>query len=99
MAASKTFSMKLLFSVLLISSFAIMIRMATAGDPDILSDYIVPPNVTVVDGNFFTFTGMRSLFGAGPPTAFKASKASMGKRERMPVKAWGGACNQPSFQQ
>ncbi|KAE8037410.1 hypothetical protein FH972_009999 [Carpinus fangiana] len=75
MAASKTFSMKLLFS-LLISSFAI-IRMATAGDPDILSDYIVPPNVTVVDGNFFTFTGMRSLLGAGPPTAFKASKASM----------------------
>ena len=54
-----------------------MIRMATAGDADILSDYIVPPNVTVVDGNFFTFTGMRSLVGAGPPTTFKVSKASM----------------------
>ncbi|XP_059428975.1 germin-like protein 9-3 [Corylus avellana] len=73
--ASKTFSMKLLFS-LLISSFAIMIRMATAGDPDILFDFIAPPNVTV-DENFFTFTCMRSLIGAGPPTTFKVSKASM----------------------
>ncbi|XP_059431066.1 germin-like protein 9-3 [Corylus avellana] len=73
--ASKTLSMKLLFS-LLISSFAIMIRMATAGDPDILFDFVASPNVTV-DGNFFKFTGMRSLIGAGPPTAFKASKASM----------------------
>jgi quercetin dioxygenase-like cupin family protein len=77
MAASKTFSMKLLFS-LLISSFAI-IRMATAADPDIRSGYVdvVPPNVTVVDENVFTFTGMLSPVGAGPPTAFKASKASM----------------------
>jgi quercetin dioxygenase-like cupin family protein len=72
--ASKTFSMKF-FSLVLISSFAI-IQMATAGDPDILFDFIVPPNVTV-DGNFFTFTGMRSLIAAGPPTAFKISKAAL----------------------
>ncbi|XP_059431292.1 germin-like protein 9-3 [Corylus avellana] len=64
------------FFFLLISSFAIM-KMATAGDPNILSDFIVPPNVTV-DGNFFTFTGMRSLVGAGPPTAgLKVLKASL----------------------
>ena len=52
--------------------------MAIAGDPDILSDYIVPANVTNVDGNFFTFTGMRALAKGGPPTtAFKVSKASL----------------------
>ncbi|XP_062173213.1 germin-like protein 9-3 [Alnus glutinosa] len=71
--ASKTFAMK--FFLLLIFSFAI-IQMATAGDPDILSDFIVPPNVTV-DGNFFTYTGIRSLITAGLPTAFKVSKAAL----------------------
>jgi quercetin dioxygenase-like cupin family protein len=30
-----------------------------------------------VDGNFFTFTGMRSLVGEGPPTAFKVLKATL----------------------
>ncbi|KAM3692918.1 hypothetical protein ACJW31_08G124800 [Castanea mollissima] len=53
--ASKTSTMK--FFTLLISSFAI-IQMARAGDPDILSDFIAPPNVTTVDASFFTFTGM-----------------------------------------
>ncbi|XP_059431209.1 germin-like protein 9-3 [Corylus avellana] len=72
--ASKTFSMKF-FSLLLISSFTI-IQLATAGDPDILSDFIAPPNV-LVDGNFFTFTGMRSVVTAGPPTTFKVFKASL----------------------
>ncbi|KAE8037411.1 hypothetical protein FH972_010000 [Carpinus fangiana] len=48
--------------------------MATAGDPDILSDFIAPPNVAI-DGNFFTFTGMRSLVGSPPSTAFKVLKA------------------------
>jgi mannose-6-phosphate isomerase-like protein (cupin superfamily) len=62
------------FSVL-ISSFAI-IQMAAAADPNILTDFIAPPNVTV-DGNFFTFTGMRSLVGRGLPTAFKVSKAAL----------------------
>ena len=51
--------------------------MATAGDADILSDFIVPANVTNVDGNFFTFTAMRTLFQTGPPTAFKVFKVSL----------------------
>ncbi|KAF3968045.1 hypothetical protein CMV_008014 [Castanea mollissima] len=69
--ASKTFTMK--FFSLLISSFAI-IQMARAGDPDILSDFIVPANVTTVDASFFTFTSMRFL---APTTTFKVSKISL----------------------
>ncbi|KAM4084343.1 hypothetical protein ACJW30_08G125600 [Castanea mollissima] len=71
--ASKNFYMK--FFALLISSFAI-IQMAIARDLDILTNFIVPPNVTNVDGNFFTFTGMRALLG-GFPTVFKVAKASL----------------------
>ena len=48
-----------------------------AGDPDITSDFIVPPSVTNVDSNFFTFTGMRILIQAPLPTAFKVTKASI----------------------
>jgi quercetin dioxygenase-like cupin family protein len=58
----------------LVMSFAI-IHTVIGGDPDILTDFIVPPNVTFVD--FFTFTGMRIVLGAPPPTAFKVSKASI----------------------
>ena len=36
----------------LVLAFAIF-HMAIAGDADIISDFIVPPNVTNVDGNFF----------------------------------------------
>ncbi|KAM3692920.1 hypothetical protein ACJW31_08G125000 [Castanea mollissima] len=67
--AYKTFTMK--FFSLLISSFAI-VHMVKAGDPDILSDFIVPANVTTVDGNFFTFIDMLVLVKAAPPTAFKS---------------------------
>ncbi|KAM3740759.1 hypothetical protein ACB098_08G122900 [Castanea mollissima] len=67
--ASKTFTMKSF--TLLISSLAI-IQMATAVDPDILSDYIIPANVTILDGLFFTFTGMRAFVTAGPPTTIKS---------------------------
>ncbi|KAI3748502.1 hypothetical protein L6452_11613 [Arctium lappa] len=49
-----------------------------AGDPDILTDFVVPPNVGgPLDGNFFTFTGMRALVGTPFPTTFKVLKASM----------------------
>ncbi|KAL4576723.1 hypothetical protein LXL04_012821 [Taraxacum kok-saghyz] len=49
-----------------------------AGDPDILTDFVVPTNVGgPIDGSFFTFTGMRSLVGAAFPATFKVSKASM----------------------
>ncbi|KAK9999611.1 hypothetical protein SO802_019214 [Lithocarpus litseifolius] len=70
--ASKTFTTK--FFSLLISSFAI-IQMVTAGDLDVLSDFIVPPNVTNVDGSFFTFTGLHALVTGGQPiTNFNVSK-------------------------
>nr|XP_023925697.1 germin-like protein 9-3 [Quercus suber] len=69
--ASKTFTMK--FFTLLVSSLA-TIQMAIAGDPDILSDFIVPANVTTIDASFFTFTGMRFLV---PATTFKVSKISL----------------------
>ncbi|KAJ4836854.1 hypothetical protein Tsubulata_030732 [Turnera subulata] len=54
-------------------------QMATAGDPDILTDFIVPANLTtpMIDGNFFTYTGMRVLVDAKPPTNFTVLKASM----------------------
>ncbi|KAJ7948009.1 germin-like protein 9-3 [Quillaja saponaria] len=61
---------------LLISSFAI-VQMTMAGDPDILSDFVVPPNVTNPDGTFFTFSGLRVLVGAPPPPTFKVTKVSL----------------------
>ncbi|XP_034222165.1 putative germin-like protein 9-2 [Prunus dulcis] len=71
--ASRTSTLK--FFSLLICSIAI-VQMATAGDPDIITDFIAPPNGTV-DGNFFTYTGFRVLVGGGPPTAFKVLKATL----------------------
>ncbi|KAI3757177.1 hypothetical protein L6452_04711 [Arctium lappa] len=68
---------KIQFFLLLSLSYAIL-QLSNAGDPDILSDFIVPPNVGgPIDGNFFTFTGMRSLVGTPFPTTFKVLKASM----------------------
>ncbi|KAJ8641550.1 hypothetical protein MRB53_018244 [Persea americana] len=49
---------------------------ANAGDPDILTDYIVPPYNYPIDGAFFTFTGMRGILNATTPT-FNVTKASM----------------------
>ncbi|KAF8395409.1 hypothetical protein HHK36_019355 [Tetracentron sinense] len=51
-------------------------RMAIASDPDITSDFIVPPNQYFVDGKFFTYTGMRGVFEK-PSETFKVTKASM----------------------
>ncbi|XP_039064324.1 germin-like protein 9-3 [Hibiscus syriacus] len=52
---------------------------AISGDPDILSDFVVPPgtNNTRLDGNFFTYTGMRPLVNSPPPTNFTVTKATM----------------------
>jgi len=69
---SRTSSLK--FFSLLISSLAI-VQMAIA-DPDILTDFIAPPNGTV-DGNFFTFTGMRVLVEGDEPKNFTVLKATM----------------------
>ncbi|KAL2536105.1 Germin-like protein subfamily 2 member 4 [Forsythia ovata] len=54
-----------------------IVQMAMSGDPDILTDFVLPTNLTNVDGNFFTFTGMRVLIGAPPPPTFKVLKASL----------------------
>ncbi|KAF8396394.1 hypothetical protein HHK36_018011 [Tetracentron sinense] len=59
----------------LVIAFTI-VHIAMAGDPDIITDFVVAPNVTV-DGNFFTYTALRSLVGADPPTTFKVTKASV----------------------
>ncbi|GMJ10342.1 PLASMODESMAL GERMIN-LIKE PROTEIN 1, germin-like protein 5 [Hibiscus trionum] len=52
---------------------------AISGDPDIISDFVVPPgtNATLLDGNFFTYTGMRPLVDSDPPTNFTVTKATM----------------------
>nr|XP_009767362.1 PREDICTED: putative germin-like protein 9-2 [Nicotiana sylvestris]XP_016485677.1 PREDICTED: putative germin-like protein 9-2 [Nicotiana tabacum] len=54
--------------------------MAQAGDPDILTDFIVSENQTgdTIDGNFFTFTGTRGIFDS-VITCFKLTKASKAK--------------------
>ncbi|KAJ6927670.1 germin-like protein 9-3 [Populus alba x Populus x berolinensis] len=64
-SASSTFK----FLSLLVALF-VAAKMAIAGDPDIISSFIVPLNATTVDGAFFTFTSMRGLAGAQPPSAF-----------------------------
>ncbi|KAD4384307.1 hypothetical protein R6Q59_011668 [Mikania micrantha] len=51
-----------LFSMCVITTFIWLVR---ASDPDTLFDYIVPPNVTIIDGNFFTYTKIRGFFN-GP---------------------------------
>ncbi|RWR74049.1 putative germin-like protein 9-2 [Cinnamomum micranthum f. kanehirae] len=62
--------------LLLVAALSIA-QLATAGDPDILSDFVLPGNVSTVDGNFFTFTGLRALVGAPDPTKFTVTKVSM----------------------
>ena len=51
---------KLEFFFALVLAFTTL-HMVTAGDADITSDFLVPPKVTKVDSNFFTFTSMRTL--------------------------------------
>ncbi|KAL7202245.1 hypothetical protein ACSBR1_033840 [Camellia fascicularis] len=75
MASSTLFKKVLFFLLSLLSTSYI----AQAGDPDILTDFIVPANSsTPIDGNFFTFTEMRGLIAnsTNPPN-FKVTKATM----------------------
>lgn len=61
---------------LLITAFLVAISLrASASDPDILTDYIIPENSTI-DGKFFTFSGLRGVFFNFPAT-FNVSKATM----------------------
>ncbi|XP_034203656.1 putative germin-like protein 9-2 [Prunus dulcis] len=64
--------------LLMIFAFALpTFKRAVASDPDIISDFIVPPNFNgTIDGSFFTFTGFRGIFDQAPET-FKGSKASL----------------------
>ncbi|KAL0303679.1 UNVERIFIED_CONTAM: Germin-like protein 9-3 [Sesamum radiatum] len=54
------------------------LRPSLAADADTLYDFIAPPNTTV-DGEFFTYTGLRSFIGATPPnfTVYKATMAQL----------------------
>ncbi|XP_039122102.1 putative germin-like protein 9-2 [Dioscorea cayenensis subsp. rotundata] len=45
-----------------------------AGDPDIISDFVLSPNTAIVGANYFTYTRLQSLFEADPPEAFTVSK-------------------------
>ncbi|KAG8371292.1 hypothetical protein BUALT_Bualt13G0072400 [Buddleja alternifolia] len=68
------FGKKILF--LIVTSLAIA-QMAISGDPDILTDFVLPPNSPPIDSNFFTFTTFRSLVSAPVPPTFKVMKATM----------------------
>ncbi|KAK8564066.1 hypothetical protein V6N13_005723 [Hibiscus sabdariffa] len=73
--ASKISTLKIIS--LLLSSFAI-VQIVLAGDPDILTDFLVPENQNTLDGNFFTYTGMRVVVNeTGFPANFTVLKASM----------------------
>ncbi|KAK8360073.1 hypothetical protein V6Z11_A04G139400 [Gossypium hirsutum] len=73
--ASRIPTMKLLSLVL--SSFVI-VQIALASDPDVLSDFLVPANQNNVGGGFFTYTGMRVLVNQSTfPANFTILKASM----------------------
>ncbi|KAF5931148.1 hypothetical protein HYC85_032021 [Camellia sinensis] len=75
MASSTLFKHVLFFLISVIATSYIV----QAGDPDILSDFIVPLTSNIpIDGNFFTFTGMRGLpANSTNPSTFKVTKATM----------------------
>ncbi|KAK1315631.1 putative germin-like protein 9-2 [Acorus calamus] len=55
------------------------LTLPNAGDPNIISDFIIPSNLNPanVTGTFFTYTGMRTLITADPPKTFTVLKATM----------------------
>ncbi|CAI0544202.1 unnamed protein product [Linum tenue] len=66
--------LKLFFSILATTLLATS-QLANSGDPDILSDFILPPDLPE-PGDYFTFTKIRPLFHQRP-TSFKIAKASL----------------------
>lgn len=66
--------------ILLLAFIAAAPLIADAGDPDILTDFVIPPFFPppTIDGNFFTFTGMRVLTNGSvlDPKSFTVLKAS-----------------------
>ncbi|KAL5721225.1 hypothetical protein ACHQM5_013812 [Ranunculus cassubicifolius] len=71
-------SLKFLKPVLL-SMLISFVALANASDPDILTDFVIPPNTntSAINGQFFTYCSLRGIFDADIPTTFKATKASM----------------------
>ncbi|XP_049379331.1 germin-like protein 9-3 [Solanum stenotomum] len=63
--------------LLALATSLVIFQMASAGDPDILTDFVLPLGVPSVDGSYFTFSGLRGLVGAPPPEKFKVTKAAM----------------------
>ncbi|ERM97741.1 hypothetical protein AMTRI_Chr11g154900 [Amborella trichopoda] len=66
----------IVYGLCMVISWAMVLMSTNAGDPDILSDFILPANITNPEGNFFTFTGMRVVVGSNPPPNFKVTKAT-----------------------
>jgi quercetin dioxygenase-like cupin family protein len=57
--------------------FVTFIALVTASDPDIITDFVSPANLTKIDGDFFTFTALRGFFDSDYPPNFKVTKAGM----------------------
>ncbi|KAJ6983642.1 germin-like protein 9-3 [Populus alba] len=57
--------------------FVTFIATVTASDPDIITDFVVPANLTKIDGDFFTFTALRGFFDSDHPPNFKVTEAGM----------------------
>ncbi|CAI0544196.1 unnamed protein product [Linum tenue] len=78
--ASTTLKLSTLLTIIT-SLTTINLQLSTAGDPDILSDFILPPGVAnPPDASFFTFTAFRSLLEGSNLTTyntFTAIKATM----------------------
>ncbi|KAF5799074.1 putative germin, rmlC-like cupin domain superfamily, rmlC-like jelly roll [Helianthus annuus] len=55
-----------------------LVKVAFASDPDILTDYVLPPNTTTAtDASYFTYTGVRSIVNTTYPSKFTVIKASL----------------------
>uniref|UniRef100_A0A0E0M4Q4 Germin-like protein n=1 Tax=Oryza punctata TaxID=4537 RepID=A0A0E0M4Q4_ORYPU len=68
--------------VFLLLALSAPLALVMAGDPDILTDYVIPANGNPMNitGDFFTFTGFRKVFNtSSPPEAnnFTVTKATM----------------------
>ncbi|XP_077239677.1 germin-like protein 9-3 [Tasmannia lanceolata] len=62
----------------LLSTLAIISPIVQAGDPDIISDFVLPPNATEVNGTFFTYTTLRSIVSnPQPATSLTVIKTTM----------------------
>ncbi|KAH7536915.1 hypothetical protein FEM48_Zijuj03G0037000 [Ziziphus jujuba var. spinosa] len=54
-----------------------MLATATASDPDILTDFIVPNTSNSINGDFFTYTGLRDMWNSHYPPYFTVTKAGL----------------------